>query len=113
MNDCLLCSPLEPNLREGRIFVSTVFTLVLAQGLAHSRCSVSVAERKGGREEGADVEPEGGYRQDKRNSACDFTFIPRFTQSPSDLVSVIPHLEGRAWVSCLWKTLDSCPLWLP
>ena len=30
---CLLCSSFEPKLREGRTFVSIVFTLVLAQGL--------------------------------------------------------------------------------
>lgn len=36
-----------------------------------------------------------------------------FTQSPSDPVSVLPHLEGRAWACCLPKTLDSYCLWLP
>lgn len=46
-----LGSSLEPKLREGRTSVSVVFTLVLAQGLAHGRCSVSVCGRKERRRE--------------------------------------------------------------
>lgn len=55
---CLLCSSLEPKLREGRTFVSIVFALVLAQGLALSRCSVSVCGRKEWKKEA--TEHEGG-----------------------------------------------------
>ena len=50
---CLLCSSFEPKLREGRTFVSIVFTLVLAQGLTQQVLSKCL--RKKGME-------EGGYR---------------------------------------------------
>ena len=108
---CLLCSSFEPKLREGRTFVSIVFTLVLAQGLTHRRCSVSVCGRKGWKKEA--TEHERGYGRNKGNGAVISPLSHPFTQSPSDPVSVLPHLEGRAWACCLPKTLDSYSLWLP
>lgn len=57
MNGPLLRLPLECKLYGNRIFVSVVFTLDLAQGLTHSRCSVFVE----GREEGG-WEVRGGLR---------------------------------------------------
>lgn len=104
---CLLCSSLEPKLREGRTFASIVFTLVLAQGLTLSRCSVSVEERNGRRRLQSMREVKGRIMA----MVPSFHLYPHpFTQSPSDPVSVLPHLEGRAWACCLRKTLDSYSL---
>lgn len=77
---CLLCSSFEPKLREGRTFVSIVFTLVLAQGLTHSRCSVSVCGRKGWKKEA--TEHERGYGRNKGNGTVISPLSPSVYSEP-------------------------------
>lgn len=60
--------------------MSIVFTLVLAQGLTHSRCSVSVCGRKGWKKEA--TEHERGYGRNKGNGTVISPLSPSVYSEP-------------------------------